>query len=90
MTNFLISLIRTYVPIAIGSIISFLVVQYGFVVDESVTSQLVAGLTGFLIAAYYLGARILERKFPQLGFLLGTSAVPVYVEPKETTKQEVK
>lgn len=90
MTNFLISLIRTYVPIAVGSLISFLVVNYGFVIDESITTQLVAGLTGVIIAGYYLLARVLERKVPQLGFLLGTSAVPVYVEPTETTKQEVK
>ena len=90
MTNFLISLIRTYVPIAVGSVISFLVVQYGFVIDESITGQLVAGLTGLLIAGYYLLARLLERKFPQLGFLLGTSAVPVYVEPADSTKAEVK
>lgn len=90
MTNFLISLIRTYVPILVGSLISFLVVNYGFVVDESITAQLVAGLTGVIIAGYYLLARVLERKFPHFGFLLGTGAVPVYVEPTETTKAEVK
>ncbi len=90
MTNFLISLIRTYVPILVGSVISFLVVNYGFVVDESITAQLTAGLTGVIIAGYYLLARGLERKFPQLGFLLGTPAVPVYVEPTKANEAEVK
>lgn len=80
MTNFLVSLIRTWVPIGVGSLISFLVVNYGLVVDENLTAQLAAGLTGLIIAGYYLLARLLERKFPQLGVLLGSTQKPVYVE----------
>jgi len=81
MTNFVTSLIRTYTPILIGTILSFLAVKYGFVVEESIQAQLVAGLTGTVIAAYYLIARLLERKFPQFGVLLGSTQKPVYVEP---------
>ena len=90
MTNFFISLVRTYVPIAVGSVISFLVVNYGLVVDESITAQLVAGLTGLIIAGYYLLARLLERKFPALGVLLGSTQKPVYVEQTPATKEELK
>lgn len=80
MNNFFISLVRTYVPIAVGSVISYLVVNYGLVVDPAITNQLVAGLTGLIIAGYYLLARLLERKFPQLGLLLGSTQKPVYIE----------
>lgn len=81
MTNFITSLVRTYTPIIVGSILSFLAVKYGFAVDTDVQNQLVAGLTGVVIAAYYLVARLLERKFPQFGVLLGSTQKPVYVEP---------
>lgn len=91
MTNFFISLVRTYVPIAVGSVISFLVVNYGLVVDPNVTLQLVTGLTGLIIAAYYLLARLLERKFPQLGVLLGSTQKPIYVEQtSEVVKEQLK
>lgn len=91
MTNFITSLIRTYVPIIVGSLLSYLVVNYGFVVDPTIANQLVAGLTGFIIAAYYALARLLERKFPQLGgLLLGSTAVPVYVEPTVNNTQTTK
>lgn len=90
MTNFALSLIRTYVPIAVGSVLSFLAVHYGLVVDASIQGQLVAGLTGVIIAAYYLLARLLERKFPQMSVLLGSSQKPIYVDPATVSKQELK
>jgi uncharacterized protein (DUF697 family) len=82
MNNLFTSYIRTGVPIVVGSVISYLVVKFGFVIDESVTAQLTTGLTGLIIGAYYVVARLLERKFPKLGVLLGSTAKPVYVEPK--------
>ena len=90
MNNFVISLIRTYVPILVGSVISFLVVNYGLVVDASITTQLVTGLTGVIIAAYYLLARLLERKFPQFGVLLGSTQKPVYIEQNVVTEKKLK
>lgn len=88
MTNFVTSLVRTYVPILVGSVLSFLAVKYGFAVEPDVQNQLVAGLTGVVIAAYYLLARLLERKFPQLGVLLGSTQKPVYVEPTSTAAKQ--
>ena len=90
MTNFAISLIRTYVPIAVGTFISFLFVQFGLTLDGEIALQLTAGLTGLVIGAYYLVARLLERKFPALGVLLGSTQKPVYVEQTAATKQELK
>ena len=88
MTNFVTSLVRTYVPILVGSVLSFLAVKYGFAVEPDVQNQLVAGLTGVVIAAYYLLVRLLERKFPQLGVLLGSTQKPVYVEATSTAAKQ--
>lgn len=89
MTNFVISLIRTYVPIAVGTLISFLFVQFGLTLDGEIALQLTTGLTGLVIGLYYLVARLLERKFPQLGVLLGSTAKPVYVEPTATNSAKL-
>lgn len=81
MNNFVTSLVRTYVPIFVGSIFSYLAVKYGLVVDGDIQNQLVAGLTGVVIAVYYLVVRLLERRFPEVGILLGSTQKPVYVAP---------
>lgn len=81
MNNFMTSIVRTYVPIVVGSVLSFLAVRYGLAVTPDIENQLVAGLTGLIIAVYYGIVRLLERKFPQVGVLLGSAQKPVYVEP---------
>lgn len=82
MNSFVTSLIRTYVPIIVGGLVSFLVAQ-DIQLDPNTQAGLIVALTGILQAVYYFAARVLERKFPQLSFLLGSSAQPKYVEPKK-------
>jgi len=78
MSNTVVSFIRTYVPVAVGALISWLV-AHDVVLDEEAQTGLTIGLTGLVIGLYYLVARILERKWPLFGFLLGTPKVqPVY------------
>lgn len=79
MNNFVLSLIRTYVPIAVGAVVAYLV-TLGIELDPETQAGLVVSMTGVLQASYYLVARLLEKKFPQLGVLLGSSQKPVYVE----------
>lgn len=77
MSDFVTSLIRTYVPIVVGALVAWLSSK-GIAIDPSD----VVGFTAFLGAAfsglYYLIARLLERRFPQLGFLLGSAKKPEY------------
>lgn len=81
MNNFVTSLIRTYVPIAVGAIVSFLVTS-GIEIDANAQLGLVTFLTAVLQGAYYLAARLLEKKFPSIGgLLLGSSKKPEYTEP---------
>lgn len=81
MSNLVTSLIRTYVPIAVGALAAYLL-SLGLELDANAQLGLVSFLTAVLQGAYYLLARLLERKFPQLSFLLGSAAQPKYVKEK--------
>jgi hypothetical protein len=72
MTDFLTSLVRTYVPIAIGYLVSV------GVLSDTLSDEATAAATGAIIGAYYLLARLLEKKWPALGWLLGVPKAPTY------------
>lgn len=76
-SDFITSLIRTYVPMLVGAITTWLLSR-GIELDANTTSGLVAFLTGAFSALYYLIVRLFERKFPQAGVLLGRAAKPKY------------
>lgn len=80
MTNLFTSLIRTYVPIIVGAVVAYLA-TIGLELDADSQAGLIVALTGALQGAYYLVARLLERKFPAAGALLGSTQKPVYIEP---------
>lgn len=77
MSNYITSLIRTHVPILVGTLISWLATK-GLELDESTAAGLIAALTGALISVYYIVVRTLERKFPRVGVLLGVPTTPEY------------
>lgn len=77
MSNFVVSLIRTVVPVVVGSMIGFLVAR-GIDLPEDAAASLNMGIQALAIAGYYAGARFLETKWPAFGYLLGTRAEPEY------------
>lgn len=82
MSDFVIGLIRTYVPIAVGFVISFLVANQ-WVDDETgaqVVAQISAGVTALLSAIYYTAIRLLAERWPWFGSLLGVNVAPKYNE----------
>lgn len=85
MSNTIVSLIRTYVPVAVGAALAWLL-TLGVQVDAEAQAGLVTGLTGVLIAAYYAVARALERRWPWVGYLLGVPAEPTYDRRTETER----
>ena len=89
MTNFFTSLTRTYVPIIVGAFAAWLI-TVGIELDANSQAGLIVALTGLLQGVYYLVVRLLERKFPQLGVLLGSTQKPVYIEQTSATKTELK
>ncbi len=80
MNNVVISLIRTWVPIVIGSVVAWLATK-GWHVNPTTSGGLIVFLTGLISGGYYGVVRVLETQFPWLGFLLGHTAKPSYVKP---------
>ena len=72
VNDFFTSLVRTYVPIAIGYLVSL------GVLPDTLSDQATAAATAGIIGLYYLLARALEAKFPKLGWLLGSPKAPTY------------
>jgi hypothetical protein len=64
------NLIRTYVPVGVGMVISWLF-AHGVQVDSATKASLIVLLTGVLTAGYYTVVRVLEEKWPSVGLLLG-------------------
>lgn len=72
------SVLRTYVPIGVGFVLTLLARKYDVVIDDTVSTSLTTGLAALVAAVYYALVRLLEAKVPQLGWLLGFAVTPKY------------
>jgi cell division protein FtsB len=77
LNDTLVSYIRTYVPVAVGLVVGWLVAR-GLVVDPSLQAGLTTLISGGAIAVYYAGIRSLEARYPAFGWLLGAAKTPIY------------
>lgn len=77
MNDFVTSLIRTNVPIAVGAFVTWLV-SLGVVVPEGAEVPLAVSSVAFVTAGYYAAVRWAETKWPPIGWLLGSRAEPQY------------
>jgi hypothetical protein len=75
MSAGIIAWIRTVVPIAVGSLVGWLV-TLGVDLDKHTEDALVVSVTGLSIAVYYTLVKLLEAKFPWVGVLLGVAKTP--------------
>lgn len=75
MNDLAVSLIRTYVPILVGTGIALLGSLGVTGVDSVEAASVVTSLT---IGVYYAIARVIERKAPKAGVLLGHKSAPSY------------
>ncbi len=78
MNNYVSSVVRTWVPLGVGALITWLSANLGFVIDESSQVGLTVGFTAFVVGLYYAIIRKLEVSFPQIGWLLGLAKAPGY------------
>lgn len=79
MSDAIVGYIRTYVPIAVGTFVSWVGTQ-NVELDGVWETGAVATVTGLLIAIYYTGVRLLAKKWPAVEILLGSSKQPSYTE----------
>ncbi|EYR64252.1 hypothetical protein N866_13620 [Actinotalea ferrariae CF5-4] len=80
MNDVIVSLIRTYVPVGVGAFLAWLL-SLGIEVDAQTQAGLITSMTALVVAAYYTLVRLLERKWPAVGVLLGVPKQPEY-EPR--------
>lgn len=81
--DYLVSVIRTIVPAAVGAVLSWLA-TIGLDLGEQANAGLVTAMTAAAIGLYYILIRALEAKWPAFGVLLGLTRPPTYdpVEPE--------
>ena len=93
MSDHMISIIRTLVPVGVGSLLGLLA-QHGLTISEADSAGLTAGLVAIAIAAYYLAARAAEQSryawLAALGRLLlgGVNKTPSYLPPTPKPKTD--
>jgi hypothetical protein len=82
VNGYFVSLIRTWVPIAVGAVLAWVARKYDVVIDEDTAATTVVQATGIVIGIYYAIVRLLEEKVaPGYGWLLGAAKKPVYTPP---------
>jgi hypothetical protein len=78
LTNYVTSLIRTWVPIGVGLLLAWLAQHFNVVLSGHTSDAVVAVITAALGAGWYAVVRLAEHRFPSLGWLLGSPAKPDY------------
>lgn len=77
MNDFATGLIRTWVPIAVGAAVAWLI-TLGVTLDAQTQTAAIVALTGVIQAAYYTGVRFAAKKWPWVEVLLGAKSTPSY------------
>lgn len=75
MNETAISIIRTYVPIGVGALATFLARTLDVEIDTAATATAVTAVAS---AVWYGLVRLLEKRWPQFGWLLGAPKQPSY------------
>jgi hypothetical protein len=67
MNDYVVSLIRTWVPLAVGSALTWLATRTGIVLDEQTSTMANTLAVGLVTAVYYTAARAVEQRWPRTG-----------------------
>lgn len=82
MDDYVVSLIRTWTPIAIGSALAWVAVHFGLVLSEDTSVPVTVAVVGIVTAVYYAVARAAEKRWPAVGRILLalglTKSAPTY------------
>lgn len=78
LSDYLASMVRTVVPIAVGLLLEWVAKKTGVVVPATSVAPIVAGAAA---TAYYALVRLAEHKWPAVGWLLGLAVKPSYSTP---------
>ncbi len=81
-SDFVTSLIRTWVPTAVAAAVAY-IVTLGVEFDPAAEAQVSAAAVLVVTAVYYGVVRALENQWPIFGYLLGVAKAPTYNDPGE-------
>ncbi|GAA2450782.1 hypothetical protein GCM10010191_80990 [Actinomadura vinacea] len=70
MNDYVVSLIRTWVPVAVGAALTWLATKAGIVLDDDTSAMATTVAVGFVTATYYAAARAIEQKWPKVGRIM--------------------
>ena len=80
MSNFIIAIVRTVIPIIVGWVVGLLA-AINIPIEPDVQAGLVLSLSTLTASLYYLLVAWLERRWRWFGWLLGVARNPVYEQP---------
>lgn len=80
MSNFIIAVIRTVIPIIIGWVVGLLA-AINIPVDPEIQAGLILSVSTLTASLYYVAVAWLERKWAWFGWLLGVARNPIYAPP---------
>jgi len=78
MNGFVVSWIRTAVPVAVGAVLTWLASVTGIALSPESSAGLTATVMAGVIAVYYGLVRLAESRWPGVGLLLGAARQPSY------------
>lgn len=87
LSDSLIALIRTAVPLAVGWVVTQLAL-IGVTLPADTELQLATALTAVCAAAYWALVTWASKRVPALGWLLGVAATPSYSTPADAPMPE--
>jgi hypothetical protein len=83
LADFVPSLIRTYVPLGVGFVLTFLAQALGIVISDDTSALVTAFVAVVVSGVYYAAVRLLEARWPAIGRVLlalgVTAKQPTYV-----------
>lgn len=78
LSDYVLSVIRTWVPVLVASALVFLAREWNIGVSESTSAALTTNAIAVVTLAYYALVRLAERRWPKIGWLLGAARTPTY------------
>lgn len=70
MDDLFVSVIRTWVPIGVGAVLTWVAATFGIIISDDTSAPLMAAVVAVVIAVYYALARVAEKRWPLIGQIL--------------------
>jgi len=84
MSNFIIAIVRTVIPIIVGWAVGLLA-TINIPIDADIQAALIVSLSTLTASLYYVTVAALERRWQPFGWLLGVARHPVYAPAERST-----